>query len=95
MLFSKASSQLPTQRAESPVANLAKTNRDARSQDRRLCFAAAAKTRVEASTARSDLGHIPRVFDLQTIECVVPIAYFTNAQKIICIVNDLRERRHD
>src|SRR6266511_1837469 len=45
--------------------------------------------------ARSDLDHTSRVFDLQTIECVVPIAYFANAQKIICIVNDLRDRRHD
>src|SRR6266498_2064505 len=42
-----------------------------------------------------NLGNASRVFDLQTIERVVPIAYFTNAQKIICIVNNFRERNHD
>src|SRR5262245_41577615 len=45
--------------------------------------------------ARPNPGHVPRVFDLQTIQRVVPVAYFTNPQKIIGIVNDLSERRHN
>src|SRR5438132_12971878 len=45
--------------------------------------------------ARSDFTNASGVFDLQTIKRVVPVAYFTNAQKIICIVNNFRERRHD
>src|SRR5437016_9602326 len=45
--------------------------------------------------ARPDFINASRVFDLQTIKRVVPVAYFTNVQKIICIVNNFRERRHD
>src|SRR5581483_6219009 len=45
--------------------------------------------------ARSDFSDASGVFDLQTIECVVPIAYFTNTQKIISMVNNVRKRRHD
>jgi hypothetical protein len=45
--------------------------------------------------ARSDFTNASGVFDLQTIKRVVPVVYFTNAQKIVCIVNNFRERRHD
>src|SRR5207244_12896772 len=50
---------------------------------------------VRGVNARSDFTNASGVFDLQTIKRVVPVAYFTNAQKIICIVNNFRERRHD
>src|SRR5207244_4678597 len=60
-----------------------------------ILFCRGCQNSCRSVNASSDPGHIARVFDLQTIERVVPIAYFANTQKIICIINDLTERRHD
>ena len=90
----KGEFQLPTQRSGHRLQTLPKQT-VMHDHEIDVLFCRGCQDSCRSVNARSDLGHIPRVFDLKTIECVVPIAYFTNVQKIICIINDPTERRHD
>src|SRR6266700_4518094 len=43
---------------------------------------------------RSDFRDAPRVFDLQTVERILPVANFPNPQVAVCVFNYFGEGRH-
>ena len=43
---------------------------------------------------RADQRDPARIFDLEPVKRVIPIAYFSNAQKVVGIIDHVRECRH-
>ena len=77
------------------AATQARTNRDARSKDRRLVFAASVKTRVETSTAAPMRVTRPEFSICRPIKRIVPIAHVANPQKAVGVTDNLGKRSHD